>query len=137
MISESVLARRRAREGLGGATRFERNALREKRALGERGIAMTTMRARPIRHAFAAVGAICLCQIPALGPALAQSAAQIAEMESRFAAADKDGDGKLTPEEAKAGMPRVSKNFAKIDKGAKGFVTVEDIKDAMALMAGR
>jgi hypothetical protein len=72
-----------------------------------------------------------------LGAAQAQSAAQIAMMESKFAAADKDGDGKLTPEEAKAGMPRVSANFAKIDKGAKGFVTVEDIKDAMAVMMGK
>ncbi len=69
--------------------------------------------------------------------AQAQTAAQIAEMESRFAAADKDGDGKLTPEEAQAGMPRVSKNFARIDKGGKGFVTVDDIKAAMAEMLGR
>lgn len=67
--------------------------------------------------------------------AYAQSAGQIAEMEAKFAAADKDGDGKLTPEEAKAGMPRVSKNFSKIDSGGKGFVTVEDIKAAMASMA--
>lgn len=69
-----------------------------------------------------------------VGAAQAQNAAQIAMMEKKFAAADKDGDGKLTPEEAKAGMPRVSANFAKIDKGNKGFVTVEDIKDAMSEM---
>jgi hypothetical protein len=69
------------------------------------------------------------------GVANAQSAVQIAEMEAKFAAADKDGDGKLTPEEAKAGMPRVSKNFSKIDSGGKGFVTVDDIKAAMASMA--
>ncbi|PPD42163.1 MAG: calcium-binding protein [Methylocystis sp.] len=67
-------------------------------------------------------------------PAMAQSAAQVAEMEKRFAAADKDGDGKLTPQEAQAGMPRVSKNFSKIDAGGKGFVTVDDIKAAMAKM---
>lgn len=67
----------------------------------------------------------------------AQTPAQIAAMESKFAAADKDGDGKLTPEEAKAGMPRVSANFAKIDKGSKGFVTVEDIKDAMSVVMGK
>jgi Ca2+-binding EF-hand superfamily protein len=69
-----------------------------------------------------------------VGAAQAQNAAQIAMMEKKFASADKDGDGKLTPEEAKAGMPRVSANFAKIDKGNKGFVTVEDIKDAMSEM---
>jgi Ca2+-binding EF-hand superfamily protein len=73
----------------------------------------------------------------AAASAQAQSAAQIAVMESKFAAADKDGDGKLTPDEAKAGMPRVSANFVKIDKGAKGFVTIEDIKDAMAVMKGK
>jgi Ca2+-binding EF-hand superfamily protein len=87
--------------------------------------------ARFIRHSLA----LALCMFH--GVAHAQSPAQIAEMEKRFAAADTDGDGKLTPEEAKAGMPRVSANFAKIDKGNKGFVTVEDIKDAMALMAGK
>jgi hypothetical protein len=69
--------------------------------------------------------------------AQAQSPAQIAAMEAKFAAADKDADGKLTPEEAKAGMPRVSANFVKIDKGSKGFVTVEDIKDAMSVMMGK
>ena len=88
-------------------------------------------------HSFAraalVAGACMICQ----GAAFAQTPAQIAEMESKFAAADKDGDGKLTPEEAKAGMPRVSKNFAKIDVGGKGFVTVEDIKTAMAAMSGR
>jgi hypothetical protein len=63
--------------------------------------------------------------------AAAQTPAQVTAIETRFAAADKDADGKLTPEEAKAGMPRVSANFAKIDKGAKGFVTLEDIRDAL------
>lgn len=72
-----------------------------------------------------------------LGAAQAQNAMQLAAMESKFSAADKDGDGKLTPEEAKAGMPRVSANFTKIDKGRKGFVTREDIKDAMAVMMGK
>lgn len=93
-----------------------------------------------MNHAFARlaraalVAGFCgLCQ----SVAYAQTPAQIADMESKFAAADKDGDGKLTPEEAKAGMPRVSKNFSKIDAGGKGFVTVEDIKAAMAAMAGR
>ena len=50
------------------------------------------------------------------------------EIESRFAAADKNGDGKLTLEEAKAGMPRVAKNFDRIDKDKKGYVTLDEIK---------
>lgn len=69
-----------------------------------------------------------------LSVASAQTQAQLAQMESRFAAADKNGDGKLTPDEAKAGMPRVSQNFAKIDRGNKGYVTIDDIKAAMSMM---
>jgi len=49
------------------------------------------------------------------------------ELEKRFAAADKNKDGKLTPEEATA-MPRVSKNFSRIDKGQLGYVTLEQLK---------
>jgi hypothetical protein len=89
-----------------------------------------TMRKGPIYIAIVAGTLACIGV--GFSAAHAQSAAQLAAMESKFAAADKDGDGKLTPEEAKAGMPRVSANFAKIDKGSKGFVTAEDIKDAMA-----
>lgn len=93
------------------------------------------MRKIEMRFASAALvaGVFMLCQ----SVAHAQSPGQVADMEAKFAAADKDGDGKLTPEEAKAGMPRVSKNFARIDKGNKGFVTLEDIKDAMAAMMGK
>ncbi len=72
--------------------------------------------------------------IAALGAAQAQSAAQIAMMESRFAAADKDKDGKLTLAEAQAGMPRVAANFSKIDRAGKGYVTIDEIKAAMASM---
>lgn len=56
--------------------------------------------------------------------ALAQSTEQIS---AKFAAADKDGDGKLTLAEAKAGMPRVASNFAKIDRDKKGYVTLDQI----------
>ncbi len=49
------------------------------------------------------------------------------ELETRFAAADKNKDGKLTAEEAKA-MPRVSKNFSRIDKAQLGYVTLEQLK---------
>lgn len=52
------------------------------------------------------------------------------EIEARFAAADKNGDGKLTKEEAKEGMPRVAKNFDRIDKDKKGYLTLEQIKAA-------
>lgn len=57
-------------------------------------------------------------------------AEDVKEIESRFAAADKNGDGKLTLEEAKAGMPRVAKNFDRIDKDKKGFITLDEVKAA-------
>ncbi len=53
------------------------------------------------------------------------------EIDQRFAAADKNKDGKLTLEEAKAGMPRVAANFQRIDQQDRGYVTAADIK-AMA-----
>ena len=62
---------------------------------------------------------------------LAQAdAKQDKEIEEKFKAADKDHDGKLTLEEAKAGMPRVAKGFDKIDKDKKGYITVDQIKAA-------
>lgn len=54
------------------------------------------------------------------------------EVAKRFAAADKNGDGRLTRDEAKAGLPRVAKNFDTIDKEKKGYVTLDEIKAALA-----
>jgi len=53
-----------------------------------------------------------------------------ANVDKRFAEADKDGDGKLTREEAEA-MPRVSKNFDKLDADKQGYVTLAQLKEAM------
>jgi Ca2+-binding EF-hand superfamily protein len=65
-------------------------------------------------------------------PAFAQpQKADREEVAKVFAAADKDNNGQLTLEEAKAGMPRVAANFDKIDKDKKGYVTLDQIK-AMA-----
>jgi hypothetical protein len=50
-----------------------------------------------------------------------------AEMQKRFAAADKNGDGLLTKEEAQAGMPYVHKHFDEIDKAKQGSITLADI----------
>ena len=55
-------------------------------------------------------------------------AADAAEIESRFKSADKNGDGKLTLEEAKAGMPRVAQGFNSIDTEKKGYVTLDQLK---------
>ena len=51
-----------------------------------------------------------------------------AEIAARFKAADKNADGKLTLEEAKAGMPRIADAFDHIDVDKKGYVTLDQIK---------
>jgi Ca2+-binding EF-hand superfamily protein len=53
---------------------------------------------------------------------------EVKQAEERFAAADKNADGKLTLEEAKAGMPRIASSFSKIDVEKKGYVTLDQIK---------
>jgi hypothetical protein len=53
-------------------------------------------------------------------------------IEERFKAANKKGDGKLTLEEAKAGMPRIAANFDRIDTEKRGYVTLEQIKKLAA-----
>lgn len=64
-------------------------------------------------------------------PSAWASSAMDKQIDEKFAAADVNRDGKLTLEEAKAGMPRVAKNFDKIDADKKGYVTADQIK-AMA-----
>jgi Ca2+-binding EF-hand superfamily protein len=66
-----------------------------------------------------------------IGIAWAQESRTDKEIDQRFAMADKNKDGKLTLEEAKAGMPRVAANFQRIDTQNKGYVTAAEIK-AMA-----
>lgn len=51
-------------------------------------------------------------------------------IDEKFAAADKNQDGKLTLAEAKAGMPKVAANFDKIDLQGRGYVTLDQIKAA-------
>jgi len=50
--------------------------------------------------------------------------------DKRFAKANKDGDGKLDKEEAKA-MPMVAKHFDEIDADKDGTVTREELHDYM------
>jgi hypothetical protein len=54
-------------------------------------------------------------------------AGRAAKMQERFAAADTNHDGRLTREEAQAGMPFVYKHFDEIDKQKTGSVTMADI----------
>jgi Ca2+-binding EF-hand superfamily protein len=53
-----------------------------------------------------------------------------ARLDAAFKAADKDNDGTLTKDEAKA-MPRVAKNFDAIDTDHDGTVSMDEIKAAM------
>jgi Ca2+-binding EF-hand superfamily protein len=50
-----------------------------------------------------------------------------AEMQKRFAAADRNGDGRLTKDEAQAGMPYVYKHFDEIDKTRQGSISLAEI----------
>ncbi len=72
-----------------------------------------------------------LLMLVVVATAYAQESRTDREIDERFAAADKNKDGKLTLEEAKAGMPRVAANFQRIDTQKKGYVTAAEIK-AMA-----
>ncbi len=78
---------------------------------------------------------LCAAASLAMAATFAQPAFAISAMDKqideKFAAADVNHDGKLTLEEAKAGMPRVAKNFDKIDADKKGYITADQIK-AMA-----
>lgn len=69
-----------------------------------------------------AVAAVAVAQTPT-----SSQQKQLKEAEERFASSDKNADGKLTLEEAKAGMPRIASNFSKIDTNKDGFVTLEEI----------
>jgi Ca2+-binding EF-hand superfamily protein len=76
-----------------------------------------------LASAVVAFAAVAVAQTPT-----ASQQKQIKEAEERFAASDKNADGKLTLEEAQAGMPRIASNFKKIDVNNDGFVTIEEIK---------
>jgi EF hand len=53
------------------------------------------------------------------------------QVSKQFQAADANGDGKLSKEEAKTGMPGVYRNFERIDTKGQGFITQEDLMMAM------
>jgi Ca2+-binding EF-hand superfamily protein len=55
------------------------------------------------------------------------SSQRLQRLVNRFHKADLNGDGQLTRDEAKQGMPRVYAHFAQIDTDHKGFVTLPQI----------
>jgi Ca2+-binding EF-hand superfamily protein len=71
-------------------------------------------------------------------PTPAQVQQALAQLESRFAAADTNQDGCVTKEEAKGKMPRLYNQFERVDKDKKGCVTMDALKASMQdLAAGR
>ena len=62
--------------------------------------------------------------------------AKLTELETRFKAADKNADGKMTLQEAKDGMPRIADAFGHIDIEKKGYVTLDQIRAIMIKSGG-
>lgn len=75
--------------------------------------------------AFGSAAAMAQAAIPEAGGERAQKMA--AELQKRFTAADTNGDGRLTNEEAKGKMPLVYKHFDEIDAAHAGAVSMADI----------
>jgi Ca2+-binding EF-hand superfamily protein len=76
----------------------------------------------------ASVAAMLLMVTAVVGCADRHSKPDPQMIAERFQAADTNHDGKLTLEEAKAGMPRVAAVFSQIDVENKGYVTLEQIQ---------
>ena len=91
------------------------------------------------RLATLAIAALVPASVAFAQPADAGRAAQMqAELQKRFAAADANGDGRLTRDEAKGKMPLVYKHFDEIDTAHSGSVTLADIATfAIAQRAAR
>jgi hypothetical protein len=66
---------------------------------------------------------------PAGGGALPTQGGSLA---LHFAAANETNDGRLTRQQAEAGMPFVAQNFDAIDAEGKGYVTLAEIQAFMA-----
>lgn len=71
---------------------------------------------------------------PAAAPAVPNPRMERAEqqLQSRFANANTTRDGKLTREQAAAGMPMVARHFDEIDTQRAGYITLPQIEAFMA-----
>lgn len=81
-----------------------------------------------LRVAAALLAAACFSStVAAQGAGSARQEKMRAALQKRFKAADTNADGKLSRDEAKAGMPRVHRNFDAIDTEKTGTLTLEQI----------
>jgi hypothetical protein len=89
---------------------------------------------------FVSLAVCAACALPALADA--QTATQpmgasprveraMQMLQSRFQSANTTHDGKLTRDQAAAGMPRVAQHFDEIDTQKNGFVTLPQIEAFM------
>lgn len=60
-------------------------------------------------------------------PGDARTAPAMQQLEARFANANTTHDGKLTREQAMAGMPLIARHFDEIDRQQAGYVTLPEI----------
>lgn len=61
-------------------------------------------------------------------PADAPRGERAQKMLERFKAADSNGDGKISREEANASLPRIARHFDEIDTNKDGFITKEELR---------
>jgi Ca2+-binding EF-hand superfamily protein len=65
-------------------------------------------------------------------PADAQKGDRAQKMQARLKAADTNGDGKISREEANASLPGIAKNFDAIDTNKDGFISMDELQAAGA-----
>jgi TolA-binding protein len=89
---------------------------------------------------FVSLAVCAACALPAV--AQAQTATQpmgasprvekvMERLQTRFASANTTHDGKLTRDQASAGMPNVARHFDEIDTQKQGYVTLTQIEAFM------
>ncbi|SIO45171.1 hypothetical protein [Paraburkholderia phenazinium] len=76
-------------------------------------------------------GAFAQTATPPMGGNPQRMAQMAQQLQSRFASANTTQDGKLTRQQAAAGMPMVARNFDAIDTQKAGYVTLPQIEAFM------
>lgn len=59
------------------------------------------------------------------------------QMQARLKAADRNGDGRISRDEAQAGLPRLAGHFDTIDTDGDGQLTREELRTAAQMLRER